>query len=469
MKKNDKIKIVFCVLIFTMIITWFLSGGTFDASGTFEAAKMTRGGIFDIILALMYSFYYKIHNVFFLFTVGGVYGVLSQTKSYRKLVDKTVNLIKGKETLFFLLTTFLIGLFTSLCDEIMVILMFIPFIVSVFLRCGKDRITALSAGIGGIFIGIIGNTFGTYGVENMHSIIGLSYTKGIGFKIAFFVIAYVLYNLFAIMHMNKQKKSLDETEYDPFLTEELVEEKKKKKVKMWPTITMIILLIIVTILAYINWKTSFGIELFEKIEKGFEELSIKGIPILYSIAGSTSAFGNWNDLMGASAILIITTIVISLTNKLSLDEFIENYIEGMKKVIRIVVMYGLIYAIFVVVNWYGWPTTLINTLIGSGKFNIITMLIAAIVASFYFIENNYTGYILGEFIKNNFEKNALAVTLMFNSTFGVLTAILPTGFITMLGLTALDISYKSWVKYIWKFVLSMLVVIVLIICIMVYM
>ena len=102
-------------------------------------------------------------------------------------------------------------------------------------------------------------------------------------------------------------------------------------------------------------------------------------------------------------------------------------------------------------------------------FNIITMLIAAIVASFYFIENNYTGYILGEFIKNNFEKNALAVTLMFNSTFGVLTAILPTGFITMLGLTALDISYKSWVKYIWKFVLSMLVVIVLIICIMVYM
>ena len=445
MKKNDKIKIVLCVLIFTMIITWFLSGGTFDASGTFEAAKMTRGGIFDIILALMYSFYYKIHNVFFLFTVGGVYGVLSQTKSYRKLVDKTVNLIKGKETLFFLLTTFLIGLFTSLCDEIMVILMFIPFIVSVFLRCSKDRITALSAGIGGI------------------------YTKGIGFKIAFFVIAYVLYNLFAIVHMNKQKKPLDETEYDPFLTEELVEEKKKKKVKMWPTITMIILLIIVTILAYINWKTSFGIELFEKIEKGFEELSIKGIPILYSIAGSTSAFGNWNDLMGASAILIITTIVISLTNKLSLDEFIENYIEGMKKVIRIVVMYGLIYAIFVVVNWYGWPTTIINTLIGSGKFNIITMLIAAIVASFYFIENNYTGYILGEFIKNNFEKNALAVTLMFNSTFGVLTAILPTGFITMLGLTALDISYKSWVKYIWKFVLSMLVVIVLIICIMVYM
>ena len=44
----------------------------------------------------MYSFYYKIHNVFFLFTVGGVYGVLSQTKSYRKLVDNTVNLIKGK-------------------------------------------------------------------------------------------------------------------------------------------------------------------------------------------------------------------------------------------------------------------------------------------------------------------------------------------------------------------------------------
>ena len=75
----------------------------------------------------------------------------------------------------------------------------------------------------------------------------------------------------------------------------------------------------------------------------------------------------------------------------------------------------------------------------------------------------------GSRLKNSFGKKALAATLMLNSSFGTLAAILPTSFIIMIGLSALDISYKSWVKYIWKFVLSMLVVIVLIICIMVYM
>lgn len=469
MKKNDKIKILLSILLITMIATWFIAGGNYDTEGTFQLGNITRGGIFDLILALMYSFYYKIHNVFFLFAVGGAYGVLSQTKSYRKLVDKTVNLVKGKENIFFLLTTFITALFVSLTSEVLVLFMFVPFIISIFLKCGKDRVTALSAAIGGIIIGIIGNTFGTYGVENMISAIGITYTKGIGFKIAFFIISYVLYNLFALLHMNKQQKELDETEYDLFLTEELDESKKKRKTKLWPTITMFILLIIVTILGYINWQTSFGIEFFNKLEKGFENLSVRGIPILYSLAGSTSAFGNWTDLMGATGILLVTVIIVSLFNKVKIDDFIDNFFEGMKKVVRVVMVFALVYTIFVIVSWYGWPVTVVNSLIGSGKFNIFTLFLASIVISFYLIENNYSGYILGTFITNSFGKKALAATLMLNSSFGTLAAILPTSFILMIGLTALDIPYKSWLKYIWKFVLAMVVVILIIISIMVYM
>ena len=222
-------------------------------------------------------------------------------------------------------------------------------------------------------------------------------------------------------------------------------------------------------LGYINWETSFGIELFNNIEKGFEEFSIKGISIFYNIAGSTSAFGNWKDLMGASAILIITTIIISFINKISLDDFLDNFCEGIKKVVKVVITFGIVYTVFVIVSWYGWPTTLINSIIGSGKFNIFTLLLAAIIVSFYYIENNYAGYVLGSFIKKSFATKSLATTLMLNSSFGTLAAILPTSFITMMGLTALDISYKSWLSYIWKFVVSMLIAILIIISIMVYM
>ena len=469
MKKNDKIKILLFIFLMTLLITWFFAGGTYDANGTFSLSKITRGGIFDAILAFMYSIYYKIDEFFYLLTIGGCYGILSQTKSYRKLVDKTVDLVKGKEIPFFLLTTFITSLVISISAEILTVFMFAPFVVTVFLKCGKDRLTALSAGIGGIFIGICGLTFGTFGVENMNNAIGLSYTQGIGFKIAFFVLSYVLYNLFAILHMNKQYKDVDETKYDMFTTEPLEEKGKKKKTKLWPTILMIILLIITIIIAYINWEASFGVKVFTTIEEKFEQISIRGIPVLYSIAGSTSAFGNWKDLLGASAILIITTLMIGIFNKVSLDTMIDNFLDGIKKIFRVALTFVILYAIFVLVSWYGWPITLIDVIIGNGKFNIARLLFGAIIAGFYLIENNYTGYVFGEFIKNSFAKNALATVLLFNTTSGIVASISPTSITLMLGLSAYEIPYKSWLGYIWKYALSMIVVVAIVISIMVYM
>ena len=58
MKKNDKIKILLSIIIITMIVTWFLAGGAYNDTGDFTKAAITRGGIFDLILAIMYSFYY---------------------------------------------------------------------------------------------------------------------------------------------------------------------------------------------------------------------------------------------------------------------------------------------------------------------------------------------------------------------------------------------------------------------------
>ena len=64
MKKNDKIKILLSILILCMVVTWFVAGGTFSDAGAFTLSDINRAGLYDIVLALFYSFYYNSSNIF---------------------------------------------------------------------------------------------------------------------------------------------------------------------------------------------------------------------------------------------------------------------------------------------------------------------------------------------------------------------------------------------------------------------
>ena len=470
MKKNDKTKILFILLLFSMLLTWFVAGGSYNNDGVFELAKMTRAGIYDIVIILFYSVYYNITNVFFLLLIGGSYGILSKTKSYRKLVDKTVNLVKGRENLFFALTTLLTGLFVSITSNAIVVFAFVPFIVTVFLKTGHSRISAISAALGGIFIGMIGNTFGSFGVSNMLTQLGLTYKKGIGYKIAIFAISYILYNLFGILHINKEYKEVNENEYNPYDTEKLDEPKiKRKKTKLWPIITLGVILCIVTVLGYIDWSGSFNIGIFDKIEKGFESFKIRGIPVLYNLAGSTSAFGKWEDTLAMGTILLFTTIIISLIDKNKIDDLINNFTIGMKDIVNVLIPITLTYSIFIVLMWYGWPYTLVNAILGSGKFNLFTLFLAGLVIGFFAVDKNYIGYTLGAFIATTFTGKAIASSLIMNSSSSIMATIAPTSIILIYGLSLLDIPYKDWLKYIWKYILAIIIAVLILFSIMCYM
>ncbi len=471
MKKNDKTKILLIILLFSMLLTWFVAGGSYNDDGVFTLAKMTRAGIYDIVIVLFYAFYYNITNIFFIFLIGGSYGVLSKTKSYRKLIDKTAEMVEGREALFFALTTFLTGVFVSLTSNAIVVFAFIPFIVTVFLKTGHSRVSAISAALGGIFIGMIGNTFGSFGVSNMLTQLGLTYKKGLGYKIALFAIAYIIYNLFGIMHINKEYKEVNENNYNPYNTEKLDESKIKKsrKTKLWPIITFGIILCIVTVLGYIDWAGSFNVGIFDKLETGFESIKVKGIPILFNLAGSTTAFGKWEDTLAMGTILLFTTIIISLIDKVKINDFLDNFTLGMKDIIKVIIPCTITYAIFIILMWYGWPYTLINTIIGSGKFNPFTLFLSGLIIGFFAVDKNYIGYTLGAFIATVFTGKAVASLLIMNASSSIIAAIAPTSIILIYGLSLLDIPYKDWLKYIWKFIVAIIVAVLILFAIMCYM
>ena len=250
MMKNKKEKNNNNLLIFVMfflgyaLLSWIIGATTYQA-GKLVDIGMYRAGLYDLVGVIVSGITYKIEDIIYILFVGGTYGVLSKTRSYKKIVQNLVDIVKGREALIFAIITLLMGLYTSISSNIITMFFLVPLIVTVFLKCGQDKVTAISAGFGGMFLGYLGQTVGTYAVTNvasaattpfLHDYLNVGVNDFIWTKLLVFLLGYVLYNLFAIIHIKKIKSSNDFANDIFLVDEEISTSKKKDRVKIWPTV-----------------------------------------------------------------------------------------------------------------------------------------------------------------------------------------------------------------------------------------
>ncbi|MBQ8659396.1 MAG: hypothetical protein IJ475_00965 [Bacilli bacterium] len=477
MKKKDKIFILLAILIVVAVFTWILPVGVYgtvnEATSLSTESGIMRLGIIELLYIIPFAINYAGNDIIYLFIIGGLYGVLSKTRAYRKLVSNTVKLIRGKENIAMLVTTFLMGLYVSLSSNIMSLLWIAPFIVTVFLKRGKDRLTAISAGFGGLFIGTIGLTFGTYGIETLNTAMSLSVTDGILYKVILFIAAYILFNLFAIMHMNKQEDVVNEVSYDAFATAKLTEAESKKKTLMWPTIVVLCIGLLFALLGYIDWAGSFNITFFDELHNNLNSFYIGDLPIFKNLFSgenmySVTSLGTWVDMLPFSFILLVISFVVALVNKMSFSEYIDNFSKGIVSISRIVFVYVILIAILVIVGIFTWPLTIIDKFLPD-TFNLFGLLITAILIGIFYCDQGIGYSLFSAVLAERFANNLVATSIITHFGFAIVQVIAPTSIILMMALSHLDVSYKSWLSYIWKFVLSMILVFVLIMAIVCYM
>lgn len=471
-KKNDKIIIVLISLAIFLVLSWFIKISSVDTSGTLIEGEVIRLGLFEVISMIIYAFQREIDVILYVLAVGGCYGVLKNTKSYRKLVDKTSKLIKGKETVAFAVITLLMGLYVSVSTEILALFLIIPFIITVFLRRGCDKVTAVAASFGGIFIGFLGQTFGTYGFKNLLESTGVTYSDFIWEKWAIFGIAYILYNLFAIYRMKHTKKK-DYTDEDIYCPEKLVEKKipKRKRTKMWPTLVVLVLTLIVILLGYVSWNDSFDIKFFSELHTSFQSfIKINDVAVPSTIIGSSiSGLGEWGDLVHGMFLFLITTIVIALFNKVSVAEFLKDFGKGAKKISKVAVIYALTYTLLYLFAISPWPATLVHSVFGTDSYNLFTLFIAAFLIMTFCVDPGYSAAVYGPFLTYAFADSIVISTIVWRIGGALSAVIAPTSFVLLMALSYLDLSYTKWLKYIWKFALSFMVVALIFLSVVVYM
>ncbi len=468
-EKHDLLKVVLITILLTIVLTWIIPYGYFSGAQLTDYG-LGRQGIVDILLSGVYSANFFLQQLLFVLFIGIFYGVISKTSGYKGLTSALAKKFKGKEKLFVLISSLLITLLTTFLSQTFVVLIFVPFIISIATKLKLDKLTTFLATFGSMIIGILGATYGTEGFSyfinylNYYTTVEMDVEIGIRFGIL--ALAFIIFNFFTIRHMKKVASS-KKNEFVQDLFE--VEEPANKKVKIWPMAFFFIILFAFVILGYVNWSTTFNITVFDKFHTWLTGLAIgKYNVISYILGNNATALGTW-DLYTITVVLAIIMLLSIFIYKIKFDELIENGFEGLKKIIRPLGLIFLIYTVFVIIYWAPFTVTINKWLLSLTKgFNPFITTLSAFITSIFHIDFGYTGYVLGDYLFNQFGDSANIAYVIYTAMNGLVQLIAPTSIFAMLGLSYLNISYKKWIKYIWKFFVIMLVVLLAIFALLTY-
>ena len=469
-KKYDLAKWVMLFIFVAMSFTWIFSGGEFSG-GNYNDYGLVQQGITDIPNIAYWAIRLAGEKIIFLLALGAFYAVLSRSEGYKKLVTNIASKFKGKEIIFTIITSLLLTAMTSMLSQTFIVLVFVPFIISIALNMKLDKISAFAVSFGSVLIGTLGAIYGTEGVYWFNYYTGLSSTSAVLYRLIILVVGFILFNLILILHIKKvlENGKTNELEADPYKIENV-----DKKAKTWPTIVIFSLLFVFVILGYLNWKGLFNITAFEDFHKWLLALKINDFAIFKAILGTqvadaaNGAFGAWNLYIG-SVVLTVFSILVALTSRIKFNDFIEAYGDGFKKISKCILVYAGIYMILVIAEMSPFMSNITNTMYTNVKsFSPYLVSLSAFISNIFHLDLGFTGYSVASFLASTYASNINVIHTIFVTMYGFTGLLLPTSGMLMIGLSYLNIEYKSWIKYIWIFIVAMLVILLILYSIMTF-
>ena len=469
LKKHSFLKILCIIMLLIMLISNFLPGRYEEVARIGAADLLT-----NYLSIVLQNFSYV---VLFVLTVGGFYGVLSKTPSYKKLVDNIVSKAKplGKRFIYIIMIIF--AVVASLTSMTMPLFVFIPFVVTIILLLGYDKLVAFTATFGSILIGYIGGVFVNFTNPSTGAI--NTYETYIGMESQFANTFPKLLLLFAglallIFFVDKHIKSVEEKKVKYDLNDDgelLIAEVKKnyKDIKTWPLILILSLTFVILVIGMIPWNQLFKISVFSDFHKWLVELHIKDFYIIPSIISSSlPALGEWSGSGNSLAVyvyismlLIFVTYIISLISKMKINDALDHFVEGVKKALPAAALITIAYSVLVCAYNNGFYEVLISSY---GKFNFGVSSLLAIVGSILNVDTTWIMVGVYSPLATLITDESIypAVAILFQGIYGIVAFVGPTSLFLILGLTYLDIPYTTWLKYIWRFILYLIILVALV-------
>lgn len=475
-EKHQLAKSLIVIGIAVLAASWIVPYGYFNG-GDFYEYGMRRIGIVDISVAIYNALYYSIGKIVYLIIVAGFYGVLNKISGYQKLVTSLAKKFQKHPAIVSVIISVIIFAMTSMYSQTVVVITFIPFFISILLKMNLDKLTTFAITFGSLLVGVIGATYGTEGISMFNYYAeyytGLDLaTTGLNYRFIVAAVALVLYCFFICMRVRKivaeTKKNAKNSDIsdDPFEVAET-----KEKTSAIPTAIILFLLFVVTTLCYIMWNDNFGIEAFNDLHDWLISLapSEDFLIMQYILGNNATAFGTYNYEFALCSVLIIFGLLLAYLHRVKFNDVIDGFSKGIKKMIMPILLMAGTYVVFSICYMVPFMPAFTNWLYNLVEgFNPYLTSFIAFITSIFHNDLGFTSYLSSSFLFTVFSNNADLVHVIYTSIFGVVQMFVPTSFALVLGLSLLKVDYKSWLKYIWLFIVGMIAILLVLFTVVAY-
>ena len=448
-KEYSLLKIVLIPLLVYLVLTWFIPTGSFSG-GEFVKGEVSSLGLYGLFSAPVYSFAVFAQYIILILCVGGFYGVLNKTGAYQSIVD---SISKKNKTCLLIFSVIIFALLSSLFGETMLVFILLPFFISVLCKAGYDKVSSMAATIGSTLIGMVASTSGNLAIYKNY--FNLEPKSFILYNIILLIILMFLLCMFIITKDKKEKGRKELIKDIP-----LYESVRGNKKSVAPLVIVLVISVLLIVLGGYNWFYSYGVKLFTELHEKITGIELFKISIFPRIFGNFSEIGYFSNY-DISAVLVISSVVISWLYSIKFNEFIDSFKKGAKEMLLpgvYVILASIIFAQVVTASG-NISITISNSILKLFKdFNVFSGTLAGIAGSFFYNDFLYLMNGLYGIVSTYEVGNMPFILSVFQSTFGVMMFVLPVSVLLIGGLKYLNISYKEWIKYIWKFLLQVFVI-----------
>ena len=508
MKRNLLKAIGISFLIF-VILSWIIPVGTYTSGklSTSGIQPVGLGDLFNKPISAVVTF--ALYGVVFA-VIGGFYGVVEETGALEKVVGNMAGKFEGKENKFLVLIIVLFILLSSLTGLIVPLFVLVPLFAAVLFKLNFDKVTVMASTVGSLLLGSVASTYGFNISGYTKNLLSLDMNFQIIPKVIILILLVVLFSIWTVKNSKKTDKKVEVKESkksEEVKKVEKVEKTTSKKtsskkssakkttkkttrksntkalavisdvlkvgkkdhIKGTVFVIILVLMLIVAFLGMYNWYYSFSIDIFTKAHEAVMGVKIKDFAIFEGLLSGISQLGYWSNIEFAG-LLVVTYMILAFIYKLSVNEYIESFIAGMKKWLPTAIYSTLASVVLVILyqslqGGSGNIVTTINAKIFDlvDGFNPIITGIASLIGGFFFNDLYYLLANLSSFVNSYKGADLSMAGLVIQSVYGIAMMIFPTSVILISGLSLFDVSYKDWIKYIWKFVLITLLL-VLVVC-----
>ncbi len=480
MKKNNLFKILGIVLAGYVLLSWLVPIVVSIFGWKVEASYqigLTKFGSTFIDAFAGFS-----NVIVFILLIGGLYAVMDATGAYKPAIEKLAEKFKGKEKLVLITIIVLMAIISSITGLELGLLILFPFIISLVLMMGYDKIIALVATFGATIVGMYGATYAGTLYGYLDGFMQTKPTDNILAKVILFVLALGLLIGFTLIYMKKNnmlpektaKKSKEkatkktvksETKKEKVKKADKKEKTEEKEKKVWPLLLVLGLLFLVLILGTTAWGNIFSSNYFATVHDTImNKWQIGGFKIVEKLFGGLDAFGTWTSstrYVSYSIMILFAVATLAIVYKVKLNDAFDAFVKGIKEYVVPAFLALIAYSIFVFAIYYpvlGVITTWITGLTDS--FNIVTSGLHAIISSVFYPDFSYYGYYVVYTFVQTIKDTSLysLIGLVFTNLYALVMLVAPTSVLLLTSLSISEVKYTEWLKFIWKYALCLLVV-----------